>query len=211
MFSVTNYENGTLDWNSLATGNNTNTVTHEAAYHGNYGVDHHRVDDFYCFLWGGLPAVMPNCFARNYFKFTKLPGAGEEIELFYLISGFFGYQLQLTIQYVVDNPYWKLRIFENSVESSFVSTVVPTINTWYCVEIQRDVTNDIQKVWIDGRNILSTNVAISLNTEQTYFGITATYLAGDYHVYTDELIISDNYIEPIEATPFMHLVQRRNR
>lgn len=107
-------------------------------------------------------------YARAYIKFTTLNlSSGQLLLVLRLYGGLYGKE---TVAYVVNSGgtiYWALSVDGNtSVSDATVST-----DTYYCVEIKRDVTNDEGELWVDSVSEATDTTNISNNAERVDLGI----------------------------------------
>ncbi len=95
--------------------------------------------------------------------------------------------------------YWGLStIIGGSVtDYTEASASNPSPNTWYCIEILRNVTNDIEQIWVNGVSKRQVTVAISNNNNRVEVGITDS--ANTMTSYHDCVVVADAYIG-IEGT-----------
>jgi len=88
--------------------------------------------------------------------------------------------------------YWGVEVWETS-QTKYVSAVEPTTEKWYCVELLRDVTNNIVTLWIDDVEVISESKAQTVNTTNVDGAISwITYGAAVGQC--DCVVVADAYI-----------------
>jgi len=93
--------------------------------------------------------------------------------------------------------YWALTGYQNSVFGSSISDLTPTTNVWHCVEIKRDVANDVMTLTIN--EVLEVNwvTVITVNPTLVSVGICYQQGNGNCTVYVDDVVIADVPIGPM--------------
>jgi hypothetical protein len=54
---------------------------------------------------------------------------------------------------------WRLRLTESATEDTYPQTI--SVDTWYCLEILYDSTNDLHKLWVDGAERISFSASVT--------------------------------------------------
>jgi hypothetical protein len=116
-------------------------------------------------------------YARTYLRVDSLPADdNDEHELMALMSSAWEYQVVVYIGRVSGTNRFILKTTENGGDSRDTDTAeVPVVNTWYCIEILRDVTNDIEKLYVNGVERVSAAHAITGNTNRLQVGANYVY------------------------------------
>jgi parallel beta-helix repeat protein len=93
----------------------------------------------------------------------------------------------------------------NSVWPTAYSTVTPSLNKWYCVELhwKNDAVNGLGELWVDGTQVCSIsgkNTALQGNVSVVRFGLGDIY-CGSTIVYGDCAKITSHYVgeEPVQS------------
>lgn len=104
---------------------------------------------------------------------------------------------QAVIKNVNGSLFWGIVYWDSAYTSHVVlesSASNPQSDRWYCLEVMRDLTNNIQKLWVN--NILDVTVTDTLET-----GAPTLLVAGVYQskyaaspIYFDDIVAADNYI-----------------
>lgn len=92
--------------------------------------------------------------------------------------------------------YWGLIMVVDGYMGVYDASSTPAIalNTWYCVEILRDVTNHGSKLWVDG-NLLLDRVDVHVgNSDRVWGGILDKTWATTSTVICDCYVVADTYI-----------------
>lgn len=151
--------------------------------------------------WFGALGI---AYGRWYVNLTVMPPINSNV----FLGGLFksgSYCLMPTIRRGGGgDPLWCLRSTENGVNVSTdgAGTSVPAINTWFCIELCRDVTNGHQILYVNGLQEASQDRAITGNTDHSYVGITgASGTATAYNVRVDCVVLADAYIGPETTMP----------
>jgi len=137
-------------------------------------------------------------YARYYVKFNSIDiTSNTRLEILALDDG--GYQERLSAILFNDGGTikWGIRVVEGGVGTNHLGTHTPVVDTWYCVEIKRNVTNNQQELWIDGVSEVSATVTITSNSTTIRSGIVyqRTSTSGNTH-YCDCVVVADAYIGP---------------
>lgn len=101
-------------------------------------------------------------------------------------------ELHITYDVATSRTQWGVDIGGSGYVESSSSN--PTTGIWYCVEILRDNTNDLEKVWIDGVLKISQTVALTGDADLIRCGIFYTNVISAASVVCDCVVISDTYI-----------------
>jgi hypothetical protein len=136
-------------------------------------------------------------YARCYVKFANLNIlSGKNLQILGLDYGSYQYNLVASVKNDGGTLKWFLNLGEASNwGGSVLGTHTPVVDTWYCVEIKRDITNDLEVLYIDGVAEASASVAISENTVRMYVGDYQDG-SGANEVYVDCVVVADAYIGP---------------
>lgn len=113
-------------------------------------------------------------FGRFYVKFNTL-GVGADnmrLEIFKLDANDWQYSSAVEIYRAGGVLYWGIATFEAGGFSEQHSAVTPVTGQWYCVELKRDVANNLQELWIDLVSVQVRNIAITQNTARVRAGYT---------------------------------------
>jgi hypothetical protein len=91
---------------------------------------------------------------------------------------------------------WRLRLTESATEDTYPQTI--SVDTWYCLEILYDSTNDLHKLWVDGAERISFSAFVTGAMDRFSVG----YPSGgwwSHNEYVDCVVVADAYIGPEEA------------
>lgn len=166
-------------------------------HHNTYNVKFNGTSGGSC-CYFDLVTQYPIVYSRQYYKFEDMPASGETIDCNRLSAPSDPSDEQLTA-YVYNDPVtgtnWGLRNGVIGVYTQYPESVAsnPVADTWYCIEILRDVTNGKITLWVDGVLKLQVNVALQGNTRYIYGGIQVDSASAKL-VYCDCVVISDAYI-----------------
>jgi hypothetical protein len=140
-------------------------------------------------------------YARCYVKFANLNiPSGKNLQILGLDYGSYQYNLVASVKNDSGTLKWFLSIGEASNwAGSVLGTHTPALDTWYCVEIERNVTNDIETLYVDGVAEASASVAITENTTRMYAGVYQDGI-GDNELYIDCVVTDSVYIGPEVAS-----------
>ena len=104
---------------------------------------------------------------------------------------------QAMIKNVNGSLFWGIVYWDSAYTSHVVLESVasnPQSDRWYCLEVMRDLTNNIQKLWVN--NVLDVTVTDTLET-----GAPTLLVAGVYQskyaaspIYFDDIVAADSYI-----------------
>jgi len=143
--------------------------------------------------------ITPNAitYARAYFKISTLPSEPADVVAVLKLM-YNGWENSVTAVIVWDGskPVWLLNVSIDSNDYNTVTNIEVLPDTWYCVEILRDVTNQTSKLWVN-RNLIAQRLsdAHSGDNNLVYVGIEwITSLATN--VYFDYATIADAHIGP---------------
>ena len=93
---------------------------------------------------------------------------------------------------------WQIQVYEAGVSiGSAYGTHAPVAGQYYCVELERDVTNGFQKLWINGTLEASLSKTITTNANQVLIGTYYDSTAGTNELFYDDVAVSDSYIGPM--------------
>lgn len=170
---------------------------------------HHNTDDALATISAsGAAAICYKTIASNaiaylryYIKFTSLAlaSAGERVELGGLNSGGWTYAASPALLKPAAAIIWGLWTQENGVSAGYNGTHTPVVDTWYCLEVLRDVTNDLQKLWVDGVLEVDATRAITTNTARAYVGLGYNSEANINVAAYDCVVVDTSYIGPEAA------------
>lgn len=141
---------------------------------------------------------VPIAYIRCYVRFGTLPTAGTSQGLMSInVNGDGNFDLGSLVQFQGADLYWGLTITENGVQEFDLEAAPsnPIAGVYYCVEMLRDATNDIERLWINGQLKVDKAVAITnTNVNQVYAGVGFSDTACS--VYCDNFVVADDYIGP---------------
>jgi hypothetical protein len=137
----------------------------------------------------------PIIYTRGYYKVTALPNAtNQHLPLSEICQTSYTNSIIACIGYTVaDGVVWELFDYVGGVAYHTYDTQGPSINTWYCVEILRDVANGRSKLWIDGELRLDVAEAHSGNSNIVTHGVVYAYYV-TANVYCDCCVVADAYV-----------------
>ncbi len=140
-------------------------------------------------------AAQAICYARGYFYFDTLPGAGNNLYIMALDDGS-GYEESVNVR--LDSNQFILRVIEGGVGTNYATGITAIADAWYCVEVKRDVTNDLTSVFINSVETTG-NQAISSNSARLYVGVYTSSGTPAFDFYSDCVVVADAYIGPEAA------------
>ena len=95
------------------------------------------------------------------------------VELFKLTDGTWQFTVTTAVGRFGDGLlYWTMNVYEAGVIATKWTAVTPVTGQWYCVEIKRDVANNLQELWVNGVSLVASNDAITNDTQDVRAGIT---------------------------------------
>jgi hypothetical protein len=139
-------------------------------------------------------------YTRFYVYFADFNlAANKAVYLSSMDNGSTQYSLEAAIVESGGSVYWALSIRENYAQTWQLSDVSPVEGQWYCVEYLRDVTNDLEKLWVDGVSVKNVATAISTSTTRATAGLRSQNGDGANDIYVDCVVVADAYIGPEAA------------
>ena len=154
------------------------------------------------YAYKGFAGADDIAYARGYFKFDDLPDAdGDKIQLIEIRRSdrFWEYAIQGCIKHTGGSVKFVLTCWEAGVLSTVASDLEAVTGTWYCVEIKRDITNDLQELWVDGVSEATNNQVQSENNGSILVGLTWKTYGGTDTLYCDCFSVDSAYIGPEAA------------
>ena len=132
------------------------------------------------------------------YNFAHIPASGTNITLIFVrqvSSNTYG--AFATLNNVSNSLYWGLIIIENSVTTYLKEAVAsnPVAGNYYNLIVLRDVTNDIERLWVNGTLKISSNMAITTDATEVVVGVSA---GEAQDLYFDSVTISDNNIVTLD-------------
>jgi hypothetical protein len=160
------------------------TVVNTRAHHGSYGFYFNAEER--C----AKSAAAAILFARAYFYFDTLPGGGT-LALFWLDStGGWGWDAGV----LITNNIFTMFTQENGVEVTTSTGITAVADTWYCVELKKDVTNDLLELWINGISRASEARSITKNTATFNLGVYFKWGTPTIDFYADCVVLDSAYV-----------------
>lgn len=139
-----------------------------------------------------------NTFARFYVYFdTLVGGAGVVVWLSVLTAETNLGQHSAIVE--VRDGHWCLETYEAGVSSVSASAIDPIADVWYCVELRRDVTSGVCKVFVDGNEVCTEDRGLTGNTIRFLLGVGAAGGGPTLDFYGDCVVVADTYIGPESA------------
>lgn len=151
----------------------------------------------------GSPATL---YWRTYLRTSALPDAGNDFEVFGIYGNPAAWLSQiLIVDYVDPTPKWIFKYYDSGTVAQNITTPIPAINTWYCVEqrVTIGAGTGVADVWIDGvekgpwTNL--TNDAYTIVGAYLHSYIVA--VTGTLNVYFDDAVAADAYNGPLAESP----------
>ena len=143
-------------------------------------------------------AASPDIFFRSYYAFDTMPSlVGQWIDFHNLRAVDWTNSIYAEIDRLGGQNYWAVVVRVGGVATVYTEATPsnPAINTLYCVEIHRDVTNQIAELWIEGSlKARATGLSMILNTDQAADGISGAGI--DLSGFVDCALVADKYIGP---------------
>ena len=138
----------------------------------------------------------PITYLRYYVKFLTLAIAtsGNRLELGGLNNGTYQYNVEAIVYKSGGTLLWGIRSNETGSGQNTLGTHTPITGQWYCVEILRDVTNDLQRLYIDGILEASATRVITTNTTRALVGYFYQEGADANSTALDCVVVADAYI-----------------
>ena len=143
-----------------------------------------------------------NLYLRAYYRLTAMPPSDSNFTCFNeLYKDSATYSASAIIKNISGQLYWGILLQENGTWTWLYesSPSNPLINTWYCVEIRRDVASGIVELWVDGNLKVNQSVSISQASNGIFPG-TGNSAGFATTLYIDDLVLSSSYIGPIITT-----------
>jgi len=148
------------------------------------------------------------CYMRGYIKLLDvLPSVdGAGYGLMTLSIGFLanGDGLTVSLVRIAGANYWNIETYNNAWASDWNDNEAiasnPSLVTWYCLEILRDVTNDLQKLWVNGVLKIDVAHAIAGGATRAYCGTHWTNI-NNTNIAFDCIVVADAYIGPEGGAP----------
>lgn len=140
-------------------------------------------------------------YVRFYVKFISLNIAAStnRLELGGLDNGAYTYGVKAAVYNNAGTLVWYLVTQEAAVYQGFLGTHTPVTGQWYCVEVLRDVTNDLETLYIDGVAEVQATRAITTNTTRALVGYFYQQGANSNSVAVDCVVVADIYVGPETA------------
>lgn len=135
-------------------------------------------------------------YLRFYLKIDALPASGD-LDYYGSIADAVpsaGTGTTAAIINISGSYYW--RLFVNGVEVNEATASNPTTGIYYCIELLRDKTNSIQKLWVNGVLKVTQNNAITNNATNIAVGVDYSSGGEALNCYCDSVIAADSYIGP---------------
>ena len=89
---------------------------------------------------------------------------------------------------------WEIQVYEATLSiGTAYGTHAPVAGQWYCVELERDVTNGLQKLWVNGTLEASLTKTITTNVSQVLIGTFYDNTAGTNELFFDDVSVSDSF------------------
>lgn len=205
VFLADGFESGDeTGWNLgkvLQTVNDTFVVNSNNVFQGNYNGECYAVAGEFAGVGEDLASTQPIVYERGYHKFPALPANGEQYEFNRMIStGDMNHSVSGALRTVGADSLWSVALREDSAVATFYDEAVPSnpvTGRYYCVEVLRDLTNQIARLWVDGvLKVNATGLSMTLDTKTVYGGIAFNDSASPLTLYIDSFIVSDQYNGP---------------
>ena len=158
----------------------------------------------------GILSPIPIMYHRAYYYFdhTALPTSGSFNEIILggttsSISGNDGVRAALDCE-GTGNIYWTIDYLISGAETIVNENTPsnPTSGQWYCIEIVRDLTNQIAALWANGVQKVHVIGLSQVNNSDGFFdGIEYNGNSSPATVWIDSVVVSDAYIGPVPPTP----------
>ena len=139
-------------------------------------------------------------YLRYYVKLNNLPPANDNQMFLGGVADADGSDSVYSIlKNVGGDIFWQLGVRITSVYTFYTeaSASNPATGVYYCVEVLRDLTNQVATLWVDGvQKITQTGLSQTSNTAQTAIGIPYQSYAVSQTAYFDCVVVADIYIGP---------------
>lgn len=137
-------------------------------------------------------------YARGYVKFNQLNITnGQSLPVLVLDNGNWQYGVYAAVYNNGGTLRWQLRSFDAVTGTvNTLGTHTPVTGVWYCVEIKRDVTNDLQELFIDNVSEASGTAVIINNSSRVIAGVQYQPQNDTNELYLDCVVAADAYIGP---------------
>lgn len=144
-------------------------------------------------------------YARVYVYFDTLPGTGgRSVGVLGILDVAGTY---FAIAAVTDNV-WNLQTAEGGASTYTASDLSVTADTWYCVEVLRDVGADHAELWVNGVSEASRDFTITNNNALTTIGSGVNVGSPTNDLYVDCYVLDNaNYIGT-EATAYSYTLSQ---
>jgi hypothetical protein len=190
---IDEFESGDFSaWTSVDAG--SPSVVGSPVHHGSYAAEFDTDADEY--LRQSLGGSQSTVYARAYVRFANLPTSGQKMKFmgFQSSSGFWPEVLLRN-----DGGTVKWGIIGYDGTEYLVSSPLPSVDVWYCVEFKVSNSGDDNDVrlYVDGLSLLNTSDS-SRTFNNSYFGHWENNDA--ITNYVDCVVIADTYIGPETAT-----------
>lgn len=140
-----------------------------------------------------LPSSYSIVYFRIYWKTDTLPSTDTHTMPLRIYNSE-GISLHLYYEDVGGTKRWRLEVSETGDDDIYEQTV--STNTWYCIEVCYDATNDIHKLWIDDVERISFSSSVSTLMGRVSVG---NYFESDFYShneYIDCVVVADTYLGP---------------
>ena len=178
------FRDGNIDgWSTSG----TPTVSSNVAHHDSYSVYCNAASEYIYIVL----AVQSVAYARAYIYFDTLPGTGE-VAIVGMADATGTYY---AIASIVNNVF-QLRTAEGGSSTYNTTGITAQADTWYCVEVLRNNTNDYSELWINGVSSATRSYTIANDSSVFMSGSGANVGTPVVDLYVDCVVFSASYIGP---------------
>jgi hypothetical protein len=182
---------------TITAGGSTAAVENVNPHHGTYNAKYVVTNGNYAVADKSGLSATNHVFARYYVKFAQLPNSINEI-LFLLSIGdnTMDYLGRALLKHDGTDLFWAAMTREDAVETTTLEAAAsnPVINTWYCVEVERDIDNNFVKVYVDGVLKATDSVVSTTAATRVWDGCSTNICGETVTIYDDCVVVADAYI-----------------
>jgi hypothetical protein len=201
IFISDGFDYGNYDGWTTKTTNGALAVDSASAYQGsNYGLDCSTTGQDSTAVIRHTFTAAPIVYHRAYYRLNGMPASGGGARL--VLGGIYDSGRTNSVNPCVRNIggslYWEIAIKVNGSITFTTETTAsnPVANTWYCIEILRDLTNQTATVWVNGSQKVNVTALSQVNNSEI---IEVGLNACDYSTpesticYIDAVVAGDAY------------------
>lgn len=196
------FESGDISkWTATAYGGSgTITVETNNPHQGTYDIAATISQSGYTYLYKTLSAAS-DLFLRCYIKFLTLPSLNNFVDITMIAGGtdLSNYWQNGIMSRIINNVgglSWGLRTTLAGVEIFHYEVIAsnPVTGVWYCLEIERNVTLNLQRLWVNEQLKVSSSDVSNLDNNVIQVGFNGSTDPSLLTSYQDDVVANDHYI-----------------